>query len=57
MIDFQPKFVTFDCYGTLTWFQIVDVTSEYWRTGCRRTRWRPSWTPSRPTDIDEVMGD
>ena len=25
---FDPKFVTFDCYGTLTWFQINAVTQD-----------------------------
>jgi len=25
---FDPKFVTFDCYGTLTWFQINAVTRD-----------------------------
>jgi 2-haloacid dehalogenase len=24
--ELRPKYVTFDCYGTLTWFQIGDVT-------------------------------
>jgi 2-haloacid dehalogenase len=26
--DLRPKYVTFDCYGTLTWFQIGDVTKK-----------------------------
>jgi 2-haloacid dehalogenase len=26
MPNLRPKFVTFDCYGTLTWFRIADVT-------------------------------
>ena len=25
MIDFQPKYITFDCYGTLTKFQMSDL--------------------------------
>lgn len=24
--DLRPKFITFDCYGTLTWFQVGEVT-------------------------------
>ena len=28
MIDFEPKFITFDCYGTLTAFQMSAVTRE-----------------------------
>jgi len=26
MSDLRPKYVTFDCYGTLTWFQIAETT-------------------------------
>ncbi|WP_137180858.1 haloacid dehalogenase type II [Roseomonas sp. AR75] len=26
MPDIRPKYVTFDCYGTLTWFRIGEVT-------------------------------
>jgi 2-haloacid dehalogenase len=26
MIDFEPKYITFDCYGTLTFFQMGGVT-------------------------------
>jgi 2-haloacid dehalogenase len=26
MSDLRPKYVTFDCYGTLTWFQIGETT-------------------------------
>ena len=28
MIDFEPKYITFDCYGTLTKFRMADVTRE-----------------------------
>jgi 2-haloacid dehalogenase len=28
MIDFEPKYITFDCYGTLTRFQMSAVTRE-----------------------------
>ena len=26
MAELRPKYITFDCYGTLTWFQIADMT-------------------------------
>lgn len=26
MASFQPKYITFDCYGTLTWFQMNEMT-------------------------------
>ena len=28
MIDFEPKYITFDCYGTLTKFRLADMTRE-----------------------------
>src|SRR5579875_3319172 len=28
MPDIRPRFVTFDCYGTLTWFRMRDVARE-----------------------------
>ena len=28
MSDLRPKYVTFDCYGTLTWFRVGDVARE-----------------------------
>lgn len=28
MTELRPKFITFDCYGTLTWFRIGDLTRE-----------------------------
>ncbi|MGN6666143.1 MAG: haloacid dehalogenase type II, partial [Trinickia sp.] len=28
MIDFEPKFITFDCYGTLVNFQMADKARE-----------------------------
>ena len=28
MIEFEPKFITFDCYGTLTAFGMSAVTRE-----------------------------
>lgn len=28
MPQFRPKYITFDCYGTLTWFQMSNMTRE-----------------------------
>ena len=28
MSDFRPKFITFDCYGTLTRFRMGEMTRE-----------------------------
>ncbi|MCY0389257.1 haloacid dehalogenase type II [Robbsia sp. Bb-Pol-6] len=29
MIDFEPKYITFDCYGTLTKFHMSDMSREF----------------------------
>ncbi|HXG39745.1 MAG TPA: haloacid dehalogenase type II [Candidatus Limnocylindrales bacterium] len=53
---FDPKFITFDCYGTLVWFQINQVTREV----------LADRLPPDPTEFlatfkwyrfDEVLGD
>jgi len=41
MIDVEPKYITFDCYGTLTKFGMSAVTRELLPTGSRRTGWSP----------------
>jgi 2-haloacid dehalogenase len=28
MTTYRPKYITFDCYGTLTWFQMGNMTRE-----------------------------
>lgn len=47
MIDFEPKYITFDCYGTLTRFRMAEMTREMyghllnaedWRSSSRSTR-------------------
>ena len=42
MIDFEPKYITFDCYGTLTHFQMCALTRELSPTTSRRTGYEPS---------------
>lgn len=53
---FDPKFVTFDCYGTLIWFQIGDSTKRI--LGARLSpELAPSFIESfRGYRIDEVLG-
>ena len=53
---FDPKFVTFDCYGTLIWFQISDSTKRI-----LGSRLSPEVAPAflesfRGYRLDEVLG-
>jgi 2-haloacid dehalogenase len=54
---FDPKFVTFDCYGTLTWFQINNSTKGI--LGDRLSvHLAPAFLESfRGYRIDEVLGE
>jgi FMN phosphatase YigB (HAD superfamily) len=40
MIDFEPKFITFDCYGTLVNFRMADIDRalalSYFANACPR---------------------
>ncbi len=31
MTEFRPKYITFDCYGTLTWFQMTKLAQEMFK--------------------------
>jgi len=54
---FDPKFVTFDCYGTLTWYQINNSTKDV--LGDRLSvHLAPAFLESfRGYRIDEVLGE
>ena len=57
MIQFRPKYITFDCYGTLTFFEISDVTRKIFADrldGPRMDRFVEDFTAYRR---DEVLGD
>lgn len=53
---FAPKFVTFDCYGTLTSFQISDATKRA-LSGRLPADAEPFLDTFEAYRIDEVMGD
>ncbi len=38
MIEFEPKYITFDCYGTLTKFRLADMTREMYGDVLKRRR-------------------
>lgn len=57
MTQFRPKYITFDCYGTLTFFQIGDVTRKMFQdrlSGEHLDRFLEDFTAYRR---DEVLGD
>ncbi len=52
----RPRFITFDCYGTLTWFRISDVAREMFAArlpGDRIDQFVADFTAYR---FDEVLG-
>jgi len=56
MIDFEPKYITFDCYGTLTDFRIREMTRELYGNrlqGTELERFVAFFTAYRR---DEVLG-
>jgi 2-haloacid dehalogenase len=53
---FAPKFVTFDCYGTLTWFQMGDATKRA-LGDLLPANAEPFLDTFEAYRIDEVMGD
>lgn len=57
MSDLRPKFITFDCYGTLTRFQMAEMAQELFAA-----RLAPAAMPQFVRDFsayrrDEVLGD
>ncbi|HVZ44861.1 MAG TPA: haloacid dehalogenase type II [Ramlibacter sp.] len=56
-MTFRPKYITFDCYGTLTNFRINDMPAKLYGeqlTGERLERFKKDFTAYR---LDEAMGD
>ena len=39
MIHFGPKYITFDCYGTLTRFRMADMAREIYADRVKGERW------------------
>ena len=56
-MTFRPKFITFDCYGTLTHFRIGDVTREIFADRVPAEKMDAFLTDFRHYRRDEVMGD
>ncbi|WP_133647127.1 haloacid dehalogenase type II [Paraburkholderia flava] len=69
MIDFEPKYITFDCYGTLTKFRMADMARELYGNrlqgaeleqfvaffaGYRRDEVLGAWKPYRDVVVNSV---
>ncbi len=69
MIDFEPKYITFDCYGTFTKFRMADMAREMYKdrlqgddleqfvkffSGYRRDEMLGAWKPYRDVIVNAV---
>ncbi len=56
MIDFEPKYITFDCYGTLTAFGMSALTRQLVADRVRQERMEDFLDDFEAYRIDEVLG-
>jgi 2-haloacid dehalogenase len=56
IIDFQPKYITFDCYGTLTHFQMSAVTKQLFADRIPAEKLEDFCDDFQAYRIDEVLG-
>ncbi|WP_028207985.1 haloacid dehalogenase type II [Paraburkholderia nodosa] len=56
MIDFEPKYITFDCYGTLTKFRMADMARELYGDRLKGADLEKFVTFFAGYRLDEVLG-
>ncbi|MBU6487583.1 MAG: haloacid dehalogenase type II [Burkholderiales bacterium] len=56
MIDFEPKYITFDCYGTLTRFRMADMTRELYGEELDSAQLESLVSAFAGYRLDEVLG-
>lgn len=56
MNTFRPKYITFDCYGTLTWFQMSNMTRELYAEHVPAERMDAFVKDFGAYRFDEVLG-
>ncbi|MDG0027730.1 haloacid dehalogenase type II [Trinickia sp. Y13] len=56
MIDFEPKYITFDCYGTLTRFRMADMTRELYGKELDSAQLESLVSAFAGYRLDEVLG-
>ena len=57
MAAFRPRFITFDCYGTLTHFQMTSLTSTLFSGRVPPDRMQAFTSDFSAYRLDEVLGD
>ena len=57
MLPPRPKFISFDCYGTLTDFRVTSLTSERFATRLSDDRRQSFLEDFKAYRFDEVLGD
>jgi len=57
MTQFRPKYITFDCYGTLTWFQMTRIASEMFKGRIPANRMESFVASFAAYRRDEILGD
>ena len=57
MTQFRPKYITFDCYGTLTWFQMTRIASEMYKDRVPADRMDRFVKDFGAYRFDEILGD
>ena len=57
MTQFRPKYITFDCYGTLTWFQMTRIAGEMYKDRVPADRMDQFVKDFAAYRFDEILGD
>ncbi len=57
MTTFRPKFITFDCYGTLTNFQMAEAARDLYSEQLDEPRMAEFITNFAAYRLDEILGD
>jgi 2-haloacid dehalogenase len=57
MSPIRPKYITFDCYGTLTWFQMSEMAREVYRDRIAPERMEAFVRDFASYRFDEILGD
>ena len=56
MTTYRPKYITFDCYGTLTWFQMSNMARELYAEHVPAERMQAFIEDFEAYRFDEVLG-
>ena len=57
MTQFRPKFITLDCYGSLTWFQMTRIAREMYKDRVPADRMEQFTQDFATYRYDEILGD